>query len=448
MTSEHSGEPLRRRVLVSILTVTTLAVVLFALPLGLAVQRLYRTEAVTALQQEATRVAAVVPDGIPGAAVRLPRGAAWQASVVGVYDTAGRRVAGSGPSRSVLAAASGKSQVRTAIEGVDLAVVAPIPSDQKAAGAVRAAVPYISVTERVYRAWVAMALFALAALALAVLVARRQAVRLAAPLERLTIAARALGDGDFTIRAEHSGVREADSASQALQDTATHLGGLIERQQAFSSDISHQLRTPITALMVGLESALARPGADPRSALQDALARSEHLSTIVEDLLSLARQPGFVAIPVDTGALLEDIRARWDAPLASRGRRLAAAAEPGMTRCLAPAAAVRQILDVLISNALWHGDGTVTIEACEAGPVVAIDVSDEGPGLPDGLPASPAELADGHGRGLALAHSLASAAGGRLELRRSAPCPVFRLSLPAAASDQTASQDAAGTSKR
>jgi C4-dicarboxylate-specific signal transduction histidine kinase len=119
-----------------------------------------------------------------------------------------------------------------------------------------------------------------------------------------------------------------------------------------------------------------------------------------------------------------------------------------MTRCLAPAAAVRQILDVLISNALWHGDGTVTIEACEAGPVVAIDVSDEGPGLPHGLPASPAELADGHGRGLALAHSLASAAGGRLELRRSAPCPVFRLSLPAAASDQTASQDAAGTSKR
>jgi signal transduction histidine kinase len=212
--------------------------------------------------------------------------------------------------------------------------------------------------------------------------------------------------------------------------------------------VSHQLRTPITALMVGLESALARPAADPRSALQDALARSEHLSTIVEDLLSLARQPGFVAIPVDAGALLEDMRARWDAPLASRGRRLAAATGPGAPRCLAPAAAVRQILDVLISNALWHGVGTVTIEACELGPVVAIDVSDEGPGLPDGLPASPAEPADGHGRGLALAHSLASAAGGRLELRRSAPCPVFRLSLPAAASDHTVSQDAAGTSKR
>jgi signal transduction histidine kinase len=449
MTREHSGVPLRRRVLASILAVTTLAVVLFALPLGLAVQRLYRTEAVTTLQQEATRIAAVVPDGIPGVHVRLPRGASSQASVVGVYDTAGQRVAGSGPSRSVLAAGGGKSQVRTAMEGVDLAVVAPIPSDQKAAGTVRAAISYSSVTARVYQAWAAMALFALAALALAAVVARRQAVRLAAPLERLTIAARALGDGDFTIRAEHSGVREADSASQALQDTATHLGGLIERQRAFSSDVSHQLRTPITALMVGLESALERPGADPRSALRDALARSEHLSAIVEDLVSLARQPGFVAIPVDTGALLEDIRAQWDAPLASRGRRLAAAAAaPHPPRCLAPPAAVRQILDVLISNALWHGDGTVTIEACEAGPVVVIDVSDEGPGLPDGLPAGLAERADGHGRGLPLAQSLATAAGGRLDLRRAAPYPVFRLSLPSAASHQTATQDAAWTSKR
>jgi len=48
-------------------------------------------------------------------------------------------------------------------------------------------------------------------------------------------------------------------------------------------------------------------------------------------------------------------------------------------------------IDVLISNALWHGDGTVTIEAHEAGPAVAIDVSDEGAGLP----AEPAELLAG-----------------------------------------------------
>jgi signal transduction histidine kinase len=450
MTYEHSGTPLRRRVLVSILTVTTLAVVLFALPLGIAVERLYRTETVTALQQDAARVAAVVPDGIPGGPVTLPPAAASPASVA-VYDTTGRRVAGAGPSRSALAASGAKTQVRVGVEGLDLAVFAPIPSDQKAVGTVRAAVPYSLVTGRVHRAWAAMALFALAAIALAAVVARRQAARLATPLERLTQAARALGDGDFTVQAERFGVLEADTASKALEDTATHLGRLLDRERAFSSNVSHQLRTPITALMVGLESAMTRPDADLRSALQDALDRSEHLSAIVEDLVSLVGQPGFAAIPVDVGVLMEDVRARWDAPLAARGRLLAAGSEPQLPRCLAPPAAVRQILDVLIGNALWHGDGTVTIEARRAGASIAIDVADEGPGLPaepPELPGTSAERADGHGRGLPLAHSLAAAAGGELLLGRAAPRPVFTLSLPAATSGPTGTQSAAPTSKR
>src|SRR5215469_10519775 len=102
MNPELSGVPLRRRVLIAILAVTALAVILFALPLGVAVQRLYRTEAVTALQRDAARAAAVVPDAIPGSAVSLPRRAASQ-PVIGVYDTSGRRVAGSGPAHSALA---------------------------------------------------------------------------------------------------------------------------------------------------------------------------------------------------------------------------------------------------------------------------------------------------------------------------------------------------------
>jgi signal transduction histidine kinase len=450
MAHEHSGAPLRQRVLVSILTVTALAVVLFALPLGIAVQRLYRSEAVTALQQEAARVAAVVPDGIPGGPVNLPPAAAPLTSV-GVYDMTGRRVAGSGPGRSALAANRGTSQVRVGMEGIDLAVIAPIPSDQKMVGTVRAAVPYSSVTGRVYRAWAAMALFAVAAIGLAAVMARRQAVRLAAPLERLTHAARALGDGDFTVRAERSGVREADTASQALEDTATHLGRLLAQERAFSSDVSHQLKTPLTALRVGLESAVTRPDADLRAALHDALDRSEHLSAIVEDLVSLVRQPGFAAVPVDAGALLADVSARWEGPLAARDRRLALAIESQLPRCLAPPAAVRQILDVLISNALWHGDGTVTVAAQHSGGCVAIEVSDEGPGVsaePPELPSGPAEGGDGHGRGLPLARSLAAAAGGSLMLRRAAPQPVFSLSLPAATAAQSSSQLAARASKR
>jgi methyl-accepting chemotaxis protein len=198
--------------MLSIVAVTTLAVVVFALPLGLAVQRLYRAEAVSALQEDATRVAASVPDTLTGDSLSAggKRLLATVASTsIGVYDVAGHRMAGAGPARSWLAGKSGAAGVRSGIEGSDLVVIAPVPSDQRTVGSVRASEPFSVVTARVYRAWATMAVLAAAAIAVAAVIAWRQAVRLAAPLERLTRDARALGDGDFTVRA---GRREPGAA--------------------------------------------------------------------------------------------------------------------------------------------------------------------------------------------------------------------------------------------
>jgi signal transduction histidine kinase len=413
--------------MLSIVAVTTLAVVVFALPLGIAVQRLQRAEAVSALQEDATRVAASVPDTLTGASLSSSgkRLLATVASTsIGVYDVAGHRMAGAGPSSSGLASRSAGAQVKSGVEGSDLVVIAPIPSDQKTVGSVRASEPFSVVTDRVYRAWATMAVLAAGAIAVAAVIAWRQAVRLAAPLERLTRDARA---GQF-------GVREADIASLALQDTAAHLGRLLTRERSFTSDVAHQLRTPLTALRVGLESALVRPGVDPVVALRQALARSEHLSAIVADLDSLRSQPGFAPAPIDAAALLTEAGARWEQPLMTRDRLLAIVAAPDLPCVLAPPAAVRQILDVLISNALWHGEGTVTLAARQDAGRIAIEVSDEGPGLPGGLPEEPdgADGPDGHGRGLLLARSLTEAAGGCLVLRHASPAPVFSLSLLAA----------------
>jgi signal transduction histidine kinase len=449
MAGEPLGTPLRHRVLVSILTVTTLAVVLFALPLAVAVQRLYRSEAIATLQEKAARAAVMVPDNLsttPGQQLAE----VTELSGIGVYDVAGHRLAGAGPDRSALAT-GGTALSRVGVEGSDLAVIAPIPSDQKVAGTVRASMPYSDVTHRVYRTWAAMALFAAIAIGLGAVIARRQALRLAAPLEQLTHAARALGDGDFSVRAQRSGLREADTASQALEDTAVHLGRLLDRERAFSSDVSHQLRTPLTALRVGLESAVTRPDADPRTALKDALTRSEHLSDIVEDLVSLLRQPGFTPVPVDAGAVLTEVGDRWQGPLDARGRPLVRVVEPQLPRFAAPPAALRQILDVLLSNALWHGEGTVTMTARQVDGSVAIDVSDEGPGMPDSLTEYPRDAEqpespdlppadDGHGRGLPLARSLATAAGGSLVVSQAAPRPAFTVTFPVAAGSAAGTQ--------
>src|SRR5882757_9517356 len=128
MPSPSSGPSLRHRVMLSIVAVTILAVVVFALPLGIAVQRLYRAEAVSALQEDAARVAASLPDTLTGGSLSADGKrllAAVASTSIGVYDLTGHRIAGAGPARSGLAASSGAAQVRSAVEDAQLVVTAP-----------------------------------------------------------------------------------------------------------------------------------------------------------------------------------------------------------------------------------------------------------------------------------------------------------------------------------
>jgi signal transduction histidine kinase len=454
---------LRGRVLTSIVGVTALAVLLFAVPLGYALADGYHNEAVTTLQQNATRVAATVSDsfGTDGSTATLPADLP-RSVTVGVYRTDGARIAHGGPDRSTLAAAVVDGHLHDGVENSALVVAAPVPSDGGVTLAVRVAQPYADLRLRTFRAWVLMAGLGMLVVGLAAVLARRQAGQIARPLEQLTNSARALGDGDFTIRASHSGVEEADAAGVALEATARRLGHLLERERAFSADVSHQLRTPLTALLLGLESALSRPDPDQqdlRTAAERALSRAEHLRDTVDDLLGLARDTHPAGGPLDITGLLADLRGRWHATFAAKGRRLTLpAAVPDLPAVAANSAAVRQILDVLLSNALAHGAGTAGVAVVDVGTGVSIEVGDEGPGLhgdperafvrrgngSDGSSGDPdGNGSDGnpgrHGIGLALARTLAEAEGGRLVVRRAAPNPVFSLLLPLPVTPRTGS---------
>jgi signal transduction histidine kinase len=135
--------------------------------------------------------------------------------------------------------------------------------------------------------------------------------------------------------------------------------------------------------------------------------------------------------------LLGELSPEWGARLALHGRNLEVQVDPGAPAARTSTAAVRQVLGVLVDNATIHGAGTVTVAVREASGAVAVDVSDEGPGVQGAeaiLFAGRADRRDGHGIGLALARRLAEAEQGRLMLSRVAP-PVFTLLLPAAADD-------------
>ncbi|MDN3352456.1 HAMP domain-containing sensor histidine kinase [Actinomadura sp. DC4] len=415
-----AGRPLRRRVLVAIVGVAASAVVLFAIPLAVALQRLYRDEAIVSLERDATRISAVVPDDIARRPKPVPQVTRVARRLsVGVYTLDGRRVTGRGPTRSRVAGRAADGEVHESVEHGLLTVSAPVPSDESIVAVIRVATPYRQVTARAERAWLFMGALAVLVVGLAAVVARRQAGRLAAPLEGLTRDAQALGGGDFSIRARTVGVREADAASRALEATARRLGGVLQRERDFSAHVSHQLRTPLTGLLLGLEAGLAED--DPRAVIRTALERGEHLQEIIEDLVRLSRGSAADRGVLDVPALLDEVRSRADVTVH---------VPDGLPEVRASAAAVRQIVHVLLDNAATHGRPPVTVSATDLGNGIAIDVADTGPGIPEGADVFRAP-ADGHGIGLALARSLAEAEGGRLIIRRSAP-PTFSLLLPVA----------------
>jgi signal transduction histidine kinase len=264
------------------------------------------------------------------------------------------------------------------------------------------------------------------------MVARTLAARLSRPLEHLAASAEALGNGDFSARSRPAGIAEIDSVGAALDSTAIRLDELIARERAFSTDASHQLRTPLTALRLGLEVALEDPDQDPREAIQTAIGATDKLQRTIEDLLQLARDSARPTTPLDLSGLFTELEYTWGRRLADDGRELTITIHRHTPTSRASTAAVRQILAVLVDNAVSYGTGAVSVTARDAGNTLAIDVSNEGPGImvpTEQLFTRRSPQARGHGIGLALARSLAEAEGGRLRLTQPSP-PTFTLFAP------------------
>lgn len=393
------------------LAMTSVVLVAFLVPLGLLARSLAEERALTTARQDAQAVAVFAgsreDEARLDAALRAVN-ADHAATTVFLPD--GRTIgAPAGRTSSVELAALGTAFTARTEDGAEVLLPVGGPGGVTV---VRTAVPQAELTEGVTQAWATLAAVGVVLLAGTVLAGRRLAARLSRSVHDLASVAQRLGAGDLEARVVPSGPAEVASVGAVLNDLGGRVTDLLADERAMVADLSHRLRTPITALRLDVDS-LA--DADERRRL------GEHVDDLVDEvdtLIRTARRHGRHPSPRCDAARVVGDRARFWAVLAASEQRPAEVRLPAQAAPVGTdAATLGAALDVLVDNVFRHtAPGTpYTIEVSVDGDVVHVTVTDAGPGLTGGP--SPRERRPSPGStglGLEVARRTAERAGGRL----------------------------------
>lgn len=441
-----------RRLLLSYLALAVLILLVLEVPLATLAQRFERQLATSQVEQEANGLAALASDDL------TPERRSQLRSVVSGYQLrTGGEVTVVGPDRTILASSSHDADEDThewapvltrAMSGQTSAIytsderraygvaAAPVVDDGHLVAAVMLGTPTTFTEHRIHQIWLALAIFAAAAILIAAAVGIVLARSMALPLGRLETTVDRFGRGELSSRAgEEEGPGEVRSLARQFNHMAAQLDELIEAQKRFVADASHQLRSPLTALRLRLENLEATAGAADEESIAAVGREVQRLSRIVDGLLTLSRPGESAAGLVDVavaGVIAERCDA-WSALAAEKEVAIEAASRkhPEVILRMQPGD-LDQILDNLLSNA---------VEVSPAGSRIRVGlyrdgkgrpevhVRDEGPGLPeedrkrafDRFWQGSARPSGHSGLGLAIVQQLAGRNGLEVELRPARP---------------------------
>ena len=406
---------MRRRLIQSTLAVVLVVIAVFGVSLVIVETRTIGNSAQERVDSEAQKLASIVDSRLIGDA-RIS-GEILKAQVTG--------------QRYAVIRIPGKDPIEVGTEPGGDVIHAKVKGEEGETVVVQE--PRSSVTREVGRTLLIIAAVALLAIVAAVLLAVRQANRLASPLTDLAETAERLGSGDPRPRHKRYGVPELDRVADVLDSSAERIARMLTAERRLAADASHQLRTPLTALSMRLEEITLTD--DPDTVKEEAtiaLTQVERLTDVVERLLTNARDPRTgSAVTFDLDEVIKQQLEEWRPAYRSAGRAIVSSGKRHL-RAVGTPGAVAQVLAALIENSLMHGGGTVALRTRVTGNQAVIEVTDEGSGVPADLGARIFERAisgrNSTGIGLAVARDLAEADGGRLEMLQAQP-PVFGLFL-------------------
>jgi two-component system, OmpR family, sensor kinase len=282
------------------------------------------------------------------------------------------------------------------------------------------------------------------------------------PIQQITQTAQSIGtERNFTRRVDYNGPNDEvgrlavtfNSMLSQLQDAYQKVAHSLEMQRDFVADVSHELRTPLTTLRGNL-GLLKRtppiPADEQADILDDMVDESDRLIRLVNDLLILARADAGRSLAKELIVLSPVIEeACRQVRLLDQTRQLTTDI-PQAIAVVGDRDAIKQILLILLDNALKHSEGAIFLSVRQEQSQVMINVQDEGTGIPSDKLEHVFDrfyrgddhlLVTGVGLGLPIAKSLAEGQGGTItmksELGKGSTVTVY---LPAAGSDPSPDQ--------
>jgi len=437
-----------------VLLLTLLAGVIAALQLPLAfsyavaeqqrvfIDRLNDTDRFASIAQDG-----LAPGDIPALEQEVRRYDEVYGIPVGILDAEGN-LAVAGRGRRAGFAPAGQERNRMARDGRraeepliqwpwddrPLVVAEPFGSGGEVAGVVVTMSPTDRFRGDVWRAWTVLALGGLLSLVVFAAVAAVLSRWILRPVESLDAAAHALAEGGIDTRVpESAGPPELRRLARSFNEMARTVHSSLEQQRAFVAEASHQMRNPLTALLLRLGNLGEELSPDAQREYQEVRREGERLQQVLEELLALARAEKHLGAvqPQDVGPLVDDRLGAWRPSADARELILIREGEAAAV-AVVDAESVSRVLDEVLDNAVKYATpgGQVCATVSVGEDTVRIVVADDGEGLPaDEL----ARVTDrfwrsprhsnllGSGLGMAIVVTLLDTFGARLEVAAAQP---------------------------
>jgi signal transduction histidine kinase len=408
----------RRNLTLLVLACSSAVVLALVIPLSLLVGRLAQDRAVAAATQQAQSVALLIATGTPSDRLAdvVALGDQRTGFRTSVVPPAGTTLGPAIAAVDLTRARAGEAFTTYPRSGDGAEIFLPVAATG-GTSVVRVGISTGDLRQGVNEARILLAGLGFGLVLVSLVAAVGLARRVSAPLVRVAEVAHDLRGGALDRRVVPDGPAEVREVGTALNALAARIGGLLQAEREAAADLSHRLRTPVTALRLAVDTT-----EDPqeRARLREHLDRLETtVDTVVRQARGPATRGGRSAVRADLAVIVAERAAFWTALAEDQHREL-------RTSLAAPEAVVPvdpqdivDVVDVLLDNVFAHTPvGTdLAVSVQLDGEAVSLVVSDDGPGLPptDRL-ARGQSSAGSTGLGLDIVSRVAASSGAELSL--------------------------------